>query len=162
MKRFSIFVCFTLLLLSPCIAKNYKGLKVLGDFNKLTFLVQSLKPNILGITNDDLEKCLKVGLLRNRIKPEPFGKEKGTPAPHYVYLSVYTLNIDDTLLAVADIKLHKYTYRYMEKGNELAFHYAPDQGNYGSFGTFYSKKIFLENLSQYIDTFCLDYLESNL
>ena len=65
---------------------NYK---VLGNYKELDYLVEGVDENSVGVTEKDLERTVKLRLMKNGIKPIT-----KTGTEHYLYLNVNTVDIN--------------------------------------------------------------------
>ena len=156
MKQFSILI--TLLVVSSLAlsGKVYPGLKVKGDYKNLNILVEGIPENAANLTKEKVEKTVKLRLLRNGIKTAADGY-----FPHYLYVNI-NISSKGTFYGF-DIQLWKYAGQYGLDQSITGFSFMPSQGAYGSIGLAgqdFSHVI--KHLEDILDSFILDYLESNM
>ena len=139
---------------SPLLAKKYPGLKVRGNYKVMDVVVENVGNNTLGLTTQDVERAVKLRLLANGIKG---GKILG----HQLYVRVGVLSTGNAF--DLDVIFEKISFAYGVDEKVAGISFTPNQGSYGSYGTAgRSKQAILEALNAQLDSFLLDYLESNI
>lgn len=136
---------------------NYK---VLGNYKELKILVEPISENSVGVTKEDLERTLKLRLMKNGIKPRTdFGHK------HNLYLNVTVVSPRGGYAASILVTLNKASSDYVSPDHGASSDHLPlfftsskDRGIFmGS-----TKSHFLEDVEQVLDTFILKYLEANM
>ena len=61
-------IALALLLSFPASSFAYDNYKVLGNYKELRVIVEEVRENSVGVTEEDLERTLKLRLMRNGIK----------------------------------------------------------------------------------------------
>jgi len=144
------------LLLSPfCIAEQFSGLKVHGDYKKLTPLVAKVGSNKADITEDDLLRIAKIKLMKEGINPVR------SESPYH-YLWVELLITGKGTKFSLELSLKKSAQAYGHDYKVVGGFYKPPQGTYGSIGDAKkNKKFILKALDKALDKFLFDYIDSN-
>lgn len=138
-------------------AEIYPGMKVIGGYKALDVSFAPVNRNQFGLTQEDVERTVKLRLLTNGIKTV------GRTKLHYLYIDVNTLESQNDTIFDIDLKLKKYSDAYGVSRNAAGFVFIPNQSSYGSVGIINTSKSFiLESLLNALDKFLLDYLESNM
>ena len=156
----SIFLIVLLNLICASVhAEKYEGLKVLGNYKELHYLIEYVGENNIGLTDGDIESLVKLRLLSAGIKPI---KGDGVHSKkHYMHVDVRCTK--DGVLFRNNVELAKISRLYGVPYEKAGRSFTPLQGSYGNFGTSGRKKNYiLESAGRSIDKFLLDYLESNL
>ena len=134
--------------------------KVLGNYKELVLVVEGVRENSVGVTEKDLERTLKLRLMKNGIKPIPDFRNK-----HYLYLNVNILDIRGGYAANVRIELKKYSKEYVSPDHGASDSHIPRNfvsGYSGGLVTGPTKSFLLENVEEYIGQFILKYLEANM
>jgi len=153
--RQSALLSLTLFLSPFCIAEQFSGLKVHGDYKNLTPLVAKVGSNKAGITEDDLLRIAKIKLMKEGINPV----RSETP---YHYLWVELLIVGKGTKFSLELSLKKSAQAYGHDYKVVGGFYKPPQGTYGSIGDAKkNKKYILKALDKALDQFLFDYIDSN-
>ena len=136
---------------------NYK---VLGNYKVLNYLVEDVSENSAGVTREDLERTLKLRLMKNGIKPITDLGNK-----HYLYLNVTVTNIRGDYAAYVSVQLKKFSRHYVTPGHgassdHLPYVFLSSQNSAIIVGS--TKLYLLEQVEEEIDAFVLKYLEANM
>jgi len=144
------------LLLSPfCMAEQFSGLKVHGDYKNLTPLVSKVGSNKANITENDLLRIAKIKLMKEGINPV----RSDSP---YHYLWVELLIVGKGTKFSLELSLKKSAQAYGHDYKVVGGFYKPPQGTYGSIGDAKkNKKFILKALDKALDKFLFDYIDSN-
>ena len=160
----SIFLIVLLNLICASVhAEKYEGLKVLGNYKELPYLIEYVRDNNIGLTRGDVESLVKLRLLSAGIKPIKLTGDYNEK--HYLYVVV---NCSKSGNAYSNfVHLEKYSIQYGVPSKYVGISFTPSQGAYSIFGTAGGtadgkKNYILGGASEIIDIFLLDYLESNL
>jgi len=154
-KRLS-FVCLLLTFLASAgWAKKYASLKV-PDYKNLDVLVEKIRENKTGLTEEKVENAVKLRLLGNGIKA------KKNSVTHYLYVNVNVLS-NGTAFSVR-VEFKRYSFAYpKEISAQTGLVFRPLQGSYTSLGRSEGSASFIiESINEVLDSFLLDYLESNI
>ena len=143
-------------------ADNYK---VLGNYKELHVVVEELDKNSVGVTRKNLERTVKLRLMKNGIKPITDTRSK-----HYLYLRVNIMDILYPIKAIGvavklDITLQKYSSDYVSADHGASRDHVPTtilSSHDGGLALKTSKAGVLEVVEEEIDTFILKYLEANM
>ena len=140
---------------SPLLAKKIPGLKVMGNYKELWVVVEKVDNNTLGLTEEDVNRAVKLRLLANGIKD--------TKANINHFLHVVVDVMEDGSAFKIDMSLVKFARSYGVNPLITGDVFEPNQRSYGTFGTSGRRKQFiLDSLNSRLDAFLLDYLESNI
>lgn len=156
MKIFTLFALVLCLGISNGFGKVYPGLKVKGDFREMQLVVESIIPNKF-LTREDIVNTVKLRLFSNNIKTKDFCAE-------YFYVKVTLLPLSDDVNFVYDLQLRftKRSFEYNVSKSVAGLAFAPSQGPYGYTGISSSKDKLLSVIKDTVDTFLVDYIESNM
>lgn len=152
-----LFLMFSFVfVLSPiCIAEQFSGLKVHGDYKYLTPLVAKVGKNKADITEDDLLRIAKIRLMKEGINPV----RSKTP---YHYLWVELLIVGKGTKFSLELSLKKSAQAYGHDYKVIGDFFKPPQGTYGTIGDAKkNKKYILKALDKALEKFILDYIDSN-
>jgi hypothetical protein len=150
-----IMFSFVTILSSFCVAEQFPGLKVHGNYKNLTPLVAKVGKNKADITEDDLLKIAKIKLMKGGFNPV----RSKTP---YHYLWVELLIVGKGTKFSLDLSLRKSAQAYGHDYKIIGDFYKPPQGTYGAIGDAKkSKKYILKALDKAMEKFILDYTDSN-
>ena len=143
-------------------AAEYWGLVVKGDYKKLPVffhLDQLDDENAWALTEADIEKAVKLRLLNNGIKALSLPDDTSLWM-HYLLVRVSTIRE----CFIMQVELRKMTKVYAENAPFLGASVRPLQGKYGHVGynSTLNKSFIIDTLSEVVDEFLLDYLESNI
>ena len=154
LRPFIIF-SFVLILTPLCIAEQFSGLKVHGDYKNLTPLVAKVGSNKADITEDDLLRIAKIKLMEEGINPVR------SKSPYH-YLWVELLIVGKGTKFSLELSLKKSAQAYGHDYKVVGGFYKPPQGTYGSIGDAKkNKKYILKALDKALDQFLFDYIDSN-
>ena len=138
-----------------CQAKQYKGLKVHGDYKSLTPLAEKVAKNKAGITEEHLLRVAKLKLMKEGISPQ----RSDSP---YHYLWIELLIVGKGTSFSLELSLRKSAKAYGFDGKVVGDFYKPVQGTYGTIGDAgKSRKYILKSLEKALDQFLFDYVDSN-
>ena len=136
--------------------KVYPGLKVKGNYKNLHILVESINENAANLTKEQVERAVKLRLLRNGIKTL-----EDRNAPHYLYINI-NISKKGTFYGF-EFVLWKYALDYGVDQSITGISFMPRQGPYASVGLAgQNSTAFIGHLETVLDAFILDYLESNM
>ena len=153
-------IALALLLSFPASSFAYDNYKVLGNYKELRVIVEEVRENSVGVTEEDLERTLKLRLMRNGIKPITDSASK-----HYLYFRLTILDVIGGFAASVDINLRKLSGFYLSPAHGVSFDHIPStfqSGGLSSVITGSEKSQVLGIVEKYIDKFILAYLEANM
>ena len=155
-KRFALLISFTIFFTKFADAVEYDGLVVHGDYRELPVYC-IISPNQFGISQSDLIKAVKLKLFSNNMTY----KKASLEHPHHLQV---ICDIVETGNAFSfKISLMKSSKDYVDlETHFLGSMVKPQQGEYGGFGTIGSRSQLIDHISTNIESFLLDYLESNI
>ena len=145
---------------SQAFGEVFPGLEVGFTFREVALVVADLSEDAkkIGLTEEDIERTVKLKLLGRGIKVVPKGE--GSPTGSFIYISMNIVGPSN----VTKIEFNKYALHFgipLNRGTGVRF--IPRQGIYASAGTHGgNKKFILDYMEGVLDKFILDYLESNI
>jgi hypothetical protein len=145
---------------SQAFGKAYPSLEVGFTFREVALIVEDPGEHAkkIGLTEEDIERTVKLKLLTRGFKVIPEGEF--SPTGSYLHIESHVVGSAFRLR----VNLSKYSAHFgipYNRGTGTSFD--PSQGSYSSTGTHGGdKKFILEWLEGVLDRFILDYLESNL
>ena len=161
MRNLSL-IALALLFSFPASSFAFDNYKVLGNYKELSCGVEKIDENSVGVTEKDLERTLKLRLLKNGIKPIT---DYDYDDKHYMYLNVNIIDVIGGFAAKVVIELNKYSDDYVSPDHGASDHHIPYEFVSGGFGSMISgatKSDLLENVESCLDDFILAYLEANM
>ena len=140
----------------------YNNYKVLGNYKELKIMVEGVNENSVGVTEEDLERTLKLRLMKNGIKPHTDYK---VGDKHFLYLIVNIMDEKGGYSASLGVSLRKYSFHYVSPDHGASGGHIPNSfvsGYVNALVVGSKKSHLLESVEKYLDKFILKYLEANM
>lgn len=135
---------------------NYK---VLGNYKELDYAIEGVDENSVGVTDKDIERTVRLRLLKNGIKPiAQVGK-------HFLYVNVNIMDIRGGYAASIHVDLSKFSSDYVSPDHGASNEHIPYSFVSGEINTLFvgsKKSHVLEQVEEEMDEFILKYLEANM
>ena len=141
-------------------AEKHSGLKA-KDYKNVKVIIEDISKSNTGLTNKDVENKVKLTLLKNGFKiSNEIGKD-------FIYVQVYVMAMKDGTndIYTIDVNYMKFSdnhfdsYKEKESAGSI---FKPQQGIYSVFAITYEKSAITDNISSRLESFLVDYIESNI
>ena len=141
-------------------AEKYPSLKA-KDYKNVRVSIEGIDKSHTGLTNKDIVNKVKLTLLKNGFK---ISDEKGKDLIH-VNVWVMAINNRPNDAYVIKIRYLKFSSNHFDHYSEMksaGVLFTPDQGEYSRFAITQNKSEITDDLSDTLEEFLVDYIESNI